>query len=447
MIGLKRWPKVKALREKLNGKAKAEPEFRFYVLYDKVYREDILQAAYAQVRSNGGAAGVDGETFEDIEAYGVSRFLVGLSEQLKERRYKPMPVRRVQIPKPGKPGCFRPLGIPTIRDRVVQQAVKLLLEPIFEADFADNAYGYRPGKSARDALLDVDTSIRSGHVDYVDADLSKYFDTIPHRELMRSVERRVADRNVLWMIRRWLKAPTHETNRSGRVIVRGGKRTKLGTPQGGVISPLLANIYFRWFLLAWERLGLSVRLESRVVSYADDFVILTKGHAGEAVQAARSILQRMGLSLNDEKTRIGRVWNQSFDFLGYTFGRLYATGGKQYLGFKPSAKSIERYRDSVRRLTAKDQVLKDEQVVAQSLNRLTRGYWNYFSVGTTWEVRCQLDRFLFARMIRRCRKKYPYSRHKAGRWRHRFEQFKDAIALLTFGRQLARPANSPLERA
>jgi RNA-directed DNA polymerase len=227
MISLTRWPKVEDLRAKLNGRAKAEPQYRFYSLYDKVLRADFLEAAFAQCRSNDGAPGVDGLSFNDIESYGVGRFLRELADELKELKYRPQPVRRVLIPKENQPGKYRPLGIPTIKDRIVQQAVKLLLEPIFEADFTDNAYGYRPERSAQDAVRDVELGLRSGMTEVVDADLSKYFDTIPHHELMQSVERRVADHKVLWLIRAWLKMPVHETNANGKTAVTGGKKTKM----------------------------------------------------------------------------------------------------------------------------------------------------------------------------------------------------------------------------
>jgi RNA-directed DNA polymerase len=448
MQSLERWPKVRALREKLNVKAKAEPGFRFYVLYDKMYRMDVLEAAYAQVRKNAGAAGVDRTTFEDIESKGAEQFLVNLAEELKERRYIPQPVRRVLIPKAGKPGQYRPLGIPTIRDRVVQQAVKLLIEPIFEADLTENAYGYRPGKSAHDALLAVDEALRSKS-DVVDADLSKYFDTIPHAQLMQSVERRIADRRVLWLIRAWLKVPVHETNANGKITISGGKRTKQGTPQGGVISPLLANIYFRRFLAAWRQLGLNERFQARIVNYADDFVILTRRHAREALQAARQILQGIGLTLNEEKTRICSAWNQSFNFLGYTFGKLHASGGKAYLGLRPAAKSIQQYRDKVRRLTAKSQVLLTPEGLAQGLNGVTRGYWNYFSVGTTAKTRAMLDRYLFERIVRWAKRKYPRPRRKKKMGHSgattRFGKIGDIVDLLIFGRDV--PRHEGLSRA
>jgi RNA-directed DNA polymerase len=393
MIGLERWPKLKLLREKLNGKAKTENRFRFHRLYDKVYRKDVLVAAYAQCRSNGGAPGVDGQTFEDIASYGEERFLAELADELKVLKYEPQPVRRVLIPKEGQPGKFRPLGIPTIKDRVVQQSVKLLLEPIFEADFTDNAYGYRPGKSAHDAILDVDTSLHSGYTEVVDADLSKYFDTIPHTELMRSVERRIADVKVLWLIRHWLKVPVHETNERGKVVISGGKKTKVGTPQGGVISPLLANIYFRRFLVAWEKFGYGKKFQSRIVNYADDFVILTRRKAREALDAARGIIGKIGLTLNEEKTRICTAGKEAFHFLGYTFEKLHSVGGKPYLGKRPSDKSVKKVREKIRKLTASDQTWKTQETVVGAVNRVLRGYWNYYSVGTTERLRWVLDQY------------------------------------------------------
>lgn len=412
MISLARWPKVKELREKLNGKAKAQPEYRFYTLYDKVHRKDVLEAAYAHCRKNDGAPGVDGMSFRDIEAYGEERYLAELAKELKELRYHPQPVRRVMIPKEGKPGEFRPLGIPTIRDRTVQQAVKLLLDPIFEADFTDNAYAYREGKSAHDAVQAVDTGLRTRQVEVVDGDLSKYFDTIPHAELMRSVERRIADGKVLRLIRQWLKVPVHETNARGRTVISGGKKTKCGTPQGGVISPLLANIYFRRFLVAWEKLGLTDRFQSRVVNYADDFVILTRKHAREALSAARQIFQKIGLTLNERKTRTVRAWQDSFNFLGYRFGKLYARQGREYLGCTPSDQSVRKYREKIHQLTARNQTCKRVEDFVAALNHTTRGFWNYFRRGTVSTVCHALDEYLWERVMKWARCKYKRARCK-----------------------------------
>ena len=233
--------KIRNLQRKLYLKAKAEPDFRFYLLYDKVYREDILSHAYRLARANKGAPGVDGQTFEGIEASGLEAWLSGIRDDLRAKTYRPQPVRRVMIPKPV--GGERPLGIPTIRDRVVQTAVNLVIEPIFEADLEPDAYGYRPGRSAIDAVKKVHRLLCQGHTDVVDADLSKYFDTISHRELMQSVARRIVDRNVLRLIKTWLKAPVEERDGGGKRRLTGGKRSTCGTPQGGVISPLLANLY------------------------------------------------------------------------------------------------------------------------------------------------------------------------------------------------------------
>jgi RNA-directed DNA polymerase len=417
MIGLRRWPKVKQLREKLNGKAKAEPGFRFYLLYDKVYRKDFLEAAYAQCRSNDGRPGVDGQRFEDIETYGRERFLAELAAELEEWRYRPGPVRRVLIPKEGQPGKYRPLGIPNIRDRVVQQAVKLLLEPIFEADFTDEAYGYREGKSAHDAVLNVGTSLRAGFTEVVDADLSKYFDTIPHAELMRSVERRIADQQVLWLIRHWLKAPVHERNEGGRVVVSGGQKTKVGTPQGGVISPLLANIYFRRFLVAWRQYGWHQKYRSRIVNYADDFVILSQGRGREALGAARKLVQVLGLTLNEEKTRLCQAGRDSFTFLGYTFEKLYGFRGRSYVGQHPSDKCVKKFRETIRQLTARDQNWKEVGTVVNAVNAVMRGYWNYYSLGRYSGLRWKLNRYVWQRMTIWAKRKHAHPSKRKGQRR------------------------------
>ncbi len=441
MISLRRWPNVQDLREKLNGRAKAKPKFRFYSLYDKVYRIDFLEAAYEQSRSNDGSAGVDGERFEDIEKYGRERYLAELAEDLKELRYVPQPVRRVMIPKENQPGKFRPLGIPTIRDRIVQQAVKLLLEPIFEADFTDNAYGYRAGKSAQEAIRDVDNGLRSGYANVVDADLSKYFDTIPHDELMQAVERRIVDSKVLWLIRQWLKVPVHETKRNGKVVISGGKGTKEGTPQGGVISPLLANIYLRRFLVAWEQFGWGKKFCARIVNYADDFVILCRGNAQAAFKAAHQILTEIGLTLNETKTRVVCAWQEHFNFLGYTFGKLYGKRGQKYLGERVSDKNIIKYRERVRKLTARDQTLKTVDCVAVALNQTTQGFWNYFRLGTESQIAHDLDAYLWERMSTWAKRKYKRPRHRknqAAGQASRQEKIKAATALVVQGRDILR---------
>ena len=268
---------IRSLQNKLYAKAKAEPTYRFYLLYDKVYREDILAPAYRLARSNGGAPGVDRVRFEDIEASGVEEWLAGLRKELRTETYRPQPVRRVMIPKPG--GGERPLGIPTIRDRVAQTAAKLVLEPIFEADLSSSAFGYRPGRSAQDAVAKVHQALCDGYTDVVDADLSKYFDTISHDQLMKSVARRVSDGKMLRLIKAWLKTPVEETDERGNRRMTGGKGSRMGTPQGGVISPLLANIYINRFLRVFVERGKDREFAARLINYADDFVILSGGRA------------------------------------------------------------------------------------------------------------------------------------------------------------------------
>src|SRR5271157_4923147 len=270
--------KLRSLQGKLYDKAKAEPGYRFYLLYDKIHRPDVLTHAYALVRRNDGAPGVDGVTFDRIEAAGLAHWLAGLAEELRTKRHRAQPVRRVLIPKPG--GGERPLGIRGIRDRVAQTAAKLVLEPIFEADLETTAYGYRPGRSAGDAISRVHRHLLTGHTDMVDADLSKYFDTIPHRDLMQSVARRIVDRHVLHLIKMWLTAPVEERDGDGARRMKSGKNDGRGTPQGGVVSPLLANLYMNRFLKHWRLTGCGEAFKAHVVAYADDFVILSRARAG-----------------------------------------------------------------------------------------------------------------------------------------------------------------------
>jgi RNA-directed DNA polymerase len=371
---------VRRLQRALYVKATQEPEFRFYLLYDKVCRDDILAHASQLSRAARGAAGVDGVDFEAIDAAGVESWLVALRKELHERTYRPAPVRRVMIPKPG--GGERPLGIPTIRDRVVQTAVKLVLEPIFEADFEDSAYGYRPRRSAQDAVRAVHAALCEGYTEVVDADLSKYFDTIPHHELLQCVARRVVDRHVLHLVKMWLKVPVEERDEQGRRRMSGGKRSTRGTPQGGVMSPLLANIYMHRFLRAWRQRHKGQEYRARLITYADDFVIVSRGQATAALTWTRGVMERIGLTLNDAKTSIRNARTESFDFLGYTFGPdRYRKDGHWYLAARPSKKSVQRVKAGVGAVLRPGNHARWPEVAAD-LNRRLRGWATYFSYGT-----------------------------------------------------------------
>jgi RNA-directed DNA polymerase len=385
--------KIRTLQRKLYRKAKAEPAFRFYLLYDKICREDILRHAYALARANAGAPGVDGVTFKQIDALGVEAWLAGLREDLVSKTYRPDPVRRVTIPKPG--GGERPLGIPTIRDRVVQTAAKIVLEPIFEADFEDSAYGYRPRRSAVDAVKETHRLICRGYTDVVDADLSKYFDTIPHSDLLTSVARRIVDRHVLWLIKLWLKAPVEERDGDGTRRVSGGKSNTCGTPQGGVASPLLANIYMNRFLKHWRLSGRGEAFRAYIISYADDFVILSRGRAKEALMWTKAVMMKLGLTLNEGKTSVKNARKESFDFLGYTLGpHRYRKDGHWYLGASPSKKSVQRVKTKIGGML-KPGNMGAWPTVRDRLNRLLIGWSAYFGYGTRLQAYRAIDHYVY----------------------------------------------------
>lgn len=379
-MGLVTPEKIRTLQNKLYAKAKQDKACRFHQLYDKIYREDILHHAWRVSKSNGGVPGVDGKSFAQIESEGLEQWLEKLRDDLRRKTYKPEAVKRVMIAKAG--GGQRPLGIPTIRDRVVQTAVKSILTPIFEADFLDCAYGYRPERSAQQAVEEVRAAMDAGYTQVVDADLSKYFDTIPHDALMKSVARRISDRHMLHLIRMWLKVPVSETDDQGKQRMSGGKGSKQGTPQGGVISPLLANIYMHRYLRYFYQQGKDREFRARIVNYADDFVILSRGMAAEALVWTTRVMNKIGLTLNETKTCLRDSRKETFDFLGYTCGpEIHRIRGDEYLTVQPSAKSIGRIKDSVRQVLDSNKTSPWPEVCAE-LNAKLRGWANYFRIGT-----------------------------------------------------------------
>jgi len=375
-------PTVQKLQMTLHAKAKDLPTFRFYSLYDKIYRADVLWAAWRRCRINDGSPGLDGQTFEDVEKYGVKKWLAELAEELRTKRYQPQPVRRVFIPKPD--GKQRPLGIPSLRDRVVETATLIVLEPIFEADLQPEQYAYREGRSAQAAVQAVHQLLINGYREVVDADLSGYFDSIPHSELLQCLARRISDKAVLHLIKLWLIAPVEEKDATGKSHrTTRNKDEGRGSPQGAPISPLLANVYMRRFVLGWKTLGYERTLRARIVNYADDFVICCRGNADEAMQAMRNMMQRIKLTVNETKTHTCRVPEASFDFLGYTFGQGYAPRtGQPYIGARPSQKKVVRLCRAISDQTSARTGLMDVEDVVGHLNRMITGWANYFSYGS-----------------------------------------------------------------
>lgn len=434
---------VRRLQTALHAKAKGDPDFRFYTLSDKVWREDVLAAAWQAVRRNGGACGVDGETFEHIQEHGVDRWLGGLAEQLRENTYRPRAVRQVLIPKK-QAGKFRPLGIPCIRDRVAQTAAMLVLSPIFEADLQAEQYAYREGRSALDAVRHAHRLVNSGHREVVDGDLSNYFGEIPHAELLQSIARRVSDGRMLGWIKLWLEMAVEEDDgKGGKRRTNRARKERKGTPQGAPISPLFSNVYMRRFILGWKRLGHARRYEAEIVNFADDFVVCGKAPAEAMRAAVERMMETLRLPINATKTRCLRVPEEPLEFLGYRIGRNYSPRtGRAYIGTRPSRDSVRSICRKISEATEARYGLLDAELVVERLNRAMLGWASYYQLGQVSPAYRALDRHAIKRLRQwLCRK----HKVKSGK----YVRFPDMRLWTEFGlvRLVPRTASLPWAKA
>ena len=409
---------IRTLQRKLYVKAKQEPAYRFYALYDKLYRADILSHAWQLVKANKGSPGVDGINFEAIESeIGVGRYLLELRRELQDKTYRASPVKRVMIPKAD--GTKRPLGIPTIRDRVVQMALKLVMEPIFEADFCENSYGFRPRKSAHQAIDAIADAMRKGQTQVIDADLSKYFDSIPHTKLMATVAERIVDGAVLALIKQWLKAPVMGESENGNTAcVGGGKGNSCGTPQGGVISPLLSNIYLHLMDRIWQRHELGRKLQAKLVRYADDFVVMCRKDVATPLGIIRKILGKLELDLNESKTKIVDANKDGFGFLGFELKMNVGAKGVPYAHINPADKAVKKVKTRLTEITARTRTGLPIDIVVREMNRTLQGWSAYFHFRNSSSAFAKVKRHAEERLRVHLRK-----RHKVTNWKSAMIEF------------------------